>query len=183
MDKKRWDEDENFKGVATGKIFLPDVEKLRDLMQQEGWVAEDPMIHLYPHIIDALDRIKSLQMVRAEEIPHGVFEVKLRWEPSDADAGRLASEVFTIVGSFAEFSTAVTQKFVGDEIHYEITTGMPGENTRFQTHGHLVRLRVTGEAAADAAENYRAFLTTEVEGSPTSSKAPEEDVEERAEPS
>lgn len=180
---RRWDGDKKLKGVASGKAFVPHVTRLAGLMEESDWVAEDPHVHLLPHIERTIERIRSLEMVRAEPIPHGIYEVKLRWIPKDTDAGNLRSEVFAIVGSFAETSTSVEQKVVGDEIHFEVVTGMPAEETRFKTHGHLVRLRITGDAASDAARNHRDFMESEPEDAVTSSEDPAEDAEERAEPS
>jgi hypothetical protein len=157
-EQPRWDGDETYKGVASGKTMTPQVSRLLELMTQEHWVAEDPDAHLFPHIYRSVDGIKSLEIVRAEEIPHGIYEVKLRWTPTDASAGNLRSEIFAIIGSFAETSTSVEQKVVGDEIHFEVVTGMPPEDTKFKTHGHLIRLRVTGDAASDAAQNHRDFM-------------------------
>lgn len=154
----RWDGDENLRGIASGKMMSPQVERLLDLMAEPDWVAEDPNIHLYPHVMHSIEKIRSLEVIRAEEIPHGVYEVKLRWEPTDSDAPNLRSEIFSIIGSFAEVSTSVEQKVVGDEIHFEVVTGTPPEGSPFKSHGHLVRLRVTGGAAGDAARNHRDFM-------------------------
>jgi hypothetical protein len=178
----RWDEDENYKGIASGEAFVPGVRRLIELMAEDDWIAEDPEMHLLPHIQNSTDRVRSLDLVRAEQIPHGVYEVKLRWEPTEATAGDLRSEIFSIIGSFAESSTEVEQKIVGDEIHFEVVTGMPSEETRFKTHGHLIRLRVTGDAAADAAQNHRDFMTPS-DDEATSSSAPAADAAERAGPS
>lgn len=177
---ERWDGDENLEGVASGKVFMPHVERLARLLDEDKWIAEDPDIHLRPHIYRAVEKIRSLELVRAVEIPRGIYEVKLRWEPTDATAGDLRSEIFSVIGTFAEATTQVEQRIVDDEIHFEVATGMPDEETPFKTHGHLVRLRITGEAAVDAAQNHRDFMETgTVEAAPS---APE-DAEEGATPS
>jgi hypothetical protein len=179
----RWDGDEKYKGIAPGSAFASNVERLGELMKEDGWVAEDPEMHLLPHIQSSTEKIRSLELIRAEQIPHGIFEVKFRWEPTEATAGDLRSEIYSIIGSFAESATEVEQKVVGDEIHFEVVTGMPSEETRFATHGHLIRLRVTGEAAGDAAQNHRDFMTPIDEGATSSSSSPEADAAERAAPS
>lgn len=162
IDRKseRWEGDERTEGVSSGKAFRPHVERLARLLEEDKWIAEGAEIHLRPHIWSAVEKIRSLELVRAVEIPRGIYEVKLRWEPTDATAGDLRSEIFSVIGAFAESTTQVEQKVVDDEIHFEVATGMPDEETPFKTHGHLVRLRITGEAAADAAQNHRDFMET-----------------------
>ena len=48
--RKRWDTDHRFVGVADASAFAPAVEELAALARRPGWVAEDPEIHLVPHL-------------------------------------------------------------------------------------------------------------------------------------
>src|SRR5687768_1478367 len=47
---RRWDTDERGRGVADGGWIAPDVRRLLDTLAEPGWVAEDPDIHLLPHL-------------------------------------------------------------------------------------------------------------------------------------
>jgi hypothetical protein len=50
------------------------------------------------------------------------------------------------IGSFAEFSTHVLERLADDAVEFDVTTGMLAGTTPFRPHGHLVRLRLEGEA-------------------------------------
>ena len=50
MDGRRWDSDERGRGVVSGRSLAANVEELAAAMREEGWVAEEPEIHLVPHL-------------------------------------------------------------------------------------------------------------------------------------
>jgi hypothetical protein len=62
--RKRWDTDDQFTGVADASQFAPAVEELAELARRPRWVAEDPELHLAPHLrrasVDGL-RIGEIQ--------------------------------------------------------------------------------------------------------------------------
>jgi len=48
--RKRWDTDDRFVGVADAGVFAASVEELAALAHRPGWVAEEPEVHLEPHL-------------------------------------------------------------------------------------------------------------------------------------
>ncbi len=48
--RKRWDTDTRFAGVADAVAFAPAIEELAALARRPGWVAEEPGVHLVPHL-------------------------------------------------------------------------------------------------------------------------------------
>ena len=56
----------------------------------------------------------------------------------------LRTAAFTLVGEVAESATYVRQRRDGDEIVYEVGTGMLAADTEFAPHGHVLVLRVRG---------------------------------------
>src|SRR5215475_14724854 len=66
--RKRWDTDDRFTGVADASAFAPAVEELAELARRPRWVAEDPELHLAPHLrrasVDGL-RIGDIRAVQA----------------------------------------------------------------------------------------------------------------------
>jgi uncharacterized protein (DUF1800 family) len=48
--QKRWDTDDRFSGVADASAFALAIEELAALARRPRWVAEDPQIHLEPHL-------------------------------------------------------------------------------------------------------------------------------------
>ncbi len=46
----RWDGDERGEGVADATAFVDGAVELVDAMRHPSWVAEEPEVHLLPHI-------------------------------------------------------------------------------------------------------------------------------------
>jgi hypothetical protein len=51
--KPRWDNDERAVGVGAASAFSPALDTLRTLIDEAGWVAEEPEVHLLPHLESA----------------------------------------------------------------------------------------------------------------------------------
>jgi hypothetical protein len=159
VEGRRWEGDARGLGIASGAPFAAGVAELADAMQGDGWVAEEAEAHLLPHIERACsDGGVPLGVAGAEACDDGVFVVTLHWHTNAPRFDALRRAVFAVVGAFSESSTFVRQRLADGEIWFDVTTGMMSSQTRFAPHGHLVRLRVTGEAAAEACRRYRAFL-------------------------
>jgi hypothetical protein len=76
-----------------------------------------------------------------------VYLVRLEWSPpGDQTRGHLREDVYRVIGSFAELSTHVLERPADDAVEFDVTTGMRAGTTPFRPHGHLVRLRLEGEA-------------------------------------
>jgi hypothetical protein len=66
--RKRWDTDDRFSGVADASAFAPAVEELAALARRPDWVAEDPEIHLVPHLRGAsVDGVRITQIRTGED--------------------------------------------------------------------------------------------------------------------
>ena len=148
MTNRRWDGDERGEGVADASPFAAGAVELVEAMRLATWVAEEPDLHLQPH----LERVCSslpLQLEDARSRADGTLEVSLRWtgeRPREAD---VRAAVFSLVGSFAELATYVRQRRGEDAddgattLVYEVVTGILDGETRFAPHGHTVRVRVS----------------------------------------
>ncbi len=152
MDR-RWDVDERGQGVAGGGALVEGARELLDAMGAENWVAEDPEAHLLPHLERACaDGRLGLELLGARFEDAAEFEVELSWtgDPRDSRAARAA--VFALVGSIAESATYVRQRRdsggdvdagrPGEELRFEVATGMLAPDTEFATHGHVLILRL-----------------------------------------
>jgi hypothetical protein len=144
----RWDGDERGEGVADAAPFAAGAVELVEAMRLATWVAEEPDLHLQPHLERACHSL-PLQLEDARSRADGTFEVSLRWtgeRPREAD---VRAAVFSLVGSFAELATYVRQRRsdeteVGDRTFlFEIVTGILDGETQFAPHGHTVRVRVS----------------------------------------
>jgi hypothetical protein len=142
-ERRRWDIDERFVGVADAAASAPDIERLLTQATATGWITEDAEAHLGWHLRAAADAL-GLSVTRLEVVDD-VLELEVH-APDDHDWGRRQVDAFGLAGSIAEDSTHVRmERHKPREMAIEVLTGvLPGDGT-FATHGHLVRIRVTGE--------------------------------------
>ncbi len=77
---RRWDIDERRTGIADGTAMDPQVESLLAGMRRDGWVTEEPEVHLLPHLKKACGET-GWRIVRERLVDDGVYEVR-RWRPT-----------------------------------------------------------------------------------------------------
>ena len=148
MASLRWDGDERGEGVADAAPFAAGAVELVEAMRLATWVAEEPDLHLQPHLERACHSL-PLQLEDARSRADGTFEVSLRWTGEKPREAAVRAAVFSLVGSFAELATYVRQRRseeteVGDRTFlFEVVTGILDGETRFAPHGHTVRVRVS----------------------------------------
>ena len=140
---RRWDDDERGEGVADARAFVHDAEELVDAMRRPNWVAEEPELHLLPHLQRSCASL-PFELVGARVSEDGSYDVELRWPGETDQIGEVRAAVFALVGGFAEVSTYVRQRRGADAVVFEVVTGILGEESSFAPHGHAVRLRVAG---------------------------------------
>ena len=140
-ERRRWDIDERFVGVADAATASADVERLLEMTRTAGWITEDALAHLGSSCTAAAEML-GVEIARMEVVDD-ILEVDLRQPPSDeARAPRIVA--YGVVGSFAEAATHVRETREQGAVVLDVVTGMlPGDGA-FATHGHLVRLRLLG---------------------------------------
>jgi hypothetical protein len=143
--RRRWDGDERGHGVAGGEAHLPHARRLVQALERPDWVAEDPQLHLLPHLERAA---LGLGFGLGGATQDGAtYELRLTWL---GEQGRrpLRRAAHALIGAVAEESTHVAEWVGGDAVVFEVATGMVAEDAHFAPHGHLLRLRIqTGRAA------------------------------------
>lgn len=144
--ERRWDTDEIGHGVADGTAYAPGVQRLLDALQQPDWIAEDPDVHLLPHLQQACAEETSPWTLVSTVFSEGMYQVTLDWRRRNANYARLRADIFSIVGAIAEGVTYVHQQVTADSISYEVVTGLLDGDTQWRGHGHLVHFRVEGDA-------------------------------------
>jgi hypothetical protein len=130
---RRWDTDERGRGIADASALAPGVQELTRALTLDEWVAEEPELHLLPHIERACDEA-GLQLLD-HQLEEAVFTVRVAW-PGTPRPAEVRAAAFAIVGSFAESATSVRER----GLSFEIVTGLLDSDTEFKSHGHLVRL-------------------------------------------
>ena len=139
-ERRRWDTDERFVGVADAAFAGVEVERFLEMTLVHGWVTEDAMAHLGPWCTKAATDL-GIDVVRMEVVGP-VLEVDVR---AGAGARPPRVDAYGLVGAFAEGATFVRETRADNDVILDVVTGvMPGDND-FATHGHVVRIRLVGE--------------------------------------
>lgn len=146
----RWDGDDRGRGVADAAQLVPGASELVAAFTQPEWVAEQPEIHLRPHVEAWCRRDQRLALIDAHTDDRYAYVLDLAWCGASAGVGEVRAAVFALIGSFAESATYVRQRRVmsggGDstmKLQFEVGTGELAD-ARFDTHGHVVMIDVAG---------------------------------------
>jgi hypothetical protein len=143
--RRRWDGDERGHGVAGGEIHKPHALRLVRALELPEWVAEDPEVHLLPHLERA-----ALELgfgLGGASLDGAVYELRLTWL---GDQGRrpVRRAAHALIGAVAEESTHTIEWVDGDTVVFDVATGSVAEDAHFAPHGHLLRLRIRAGRAA-----------------------------------
>ena len=74
----RWDGDERGEGVADATAFAAGAVELVDAMRLPRWVAEEPEMHLLPHIERACQAL-PFEIESADVTAEGSYDLRLSW--------------------------------------------------------------------------------------------------------
>jgi hypothetical protein len=144
----RWDGDDRGEGISDATSFVGGAAELTDAMRHPAWVAEQPEVHLLPHIERACQSL-PLELLGTSTSADGTFELRLNCTQADASVGEVRAAVFAVLGGFAEAATYVRQRrddaaeAPGEPLLFEIVTGFLASDTAFAPHGHTVRVSVS----------------------------------------
>jgi hypothetical protein len=144
VTSKRWDTDERGTGAGHAREAAPDVERLVEAMRRNGWVTEDPEVHLLPHITTAVDRAPALWRLESTKDETKHYVVDLEWRRRGGNMRDLIADVYALIGRIAETHTHVTQRKTPTSVEFDITTGMLDGDGQFAAHGHVLTLRIAG---------------------------------------
>jgi len=141
-NRQRWDTDERYRGIADATAFSAAIDELGALARRPHWVAEEPELHLVPHLSDVGARgLSALRLVRTSSAADGVLTAELEHQPGDSRAD-IRQQAWAFIGAIAELSTSVSETHSGDQVCFDIVTGVPDSDGGFASHGHTVRLVV-----------------------------------------
>jgi hypothetical protein len=142
---RRWDGDERGHGIASGETHVPHTRRLLQALERPDWVAEEPELHLLPHLERAA---LALGFGLGGAATDGaVYELRLTWL-GEQGRGPIRRAAHALIGSVAEESTHVVEWVDGDTVVFDVATGNVGEDGYFAPHGHLLRLRIQSGRAA-----------------------------------
>jgi hypothetical protein len=142
---KRWDGDDRGAGVANAGALVPGASELLLAMGLSGWVAEEPETHLLPHLVETCSSLEFALLGAAVD-ETGTFVVRLRWTGPWPGPAAIRAAVFGLIGSVAESCCYVRQHPPGDRsaapLVFDVCTGSVAGDSRFEPHGHTLRLSV-----------------------------------------
>ena len=148
----RWEGDERRQGVADAKRLTSCAHELLEAFREPTWVAEQPNLHLRPHIETWCEADPRLALTDARTDDSAAYVLDLSWRGAPASVGEARAAVFALIGSFAESATYVRQRRVPGDGHgmatrlqFEVGTGELGSDARFAPHGHVVVINLAGE--------------------------------------
>jgi hypothetical protein len=131
--------------------LLPGAGELIAAFGQPDWVAEQPELHLLPHVEEWCRRDGRLALTGTRADDSSSYALDLEWHSTAGGVGAVRAAVFSLIGSFAESATYVRQRRVasddGDpapELRFEVGTGELAPDARFVPHGHVVLINVVG---------------------------------------
>jgi hypothetical protein len=142
---RRWDNDERGHGVADARQLVAGTRELLAAFEAPEWVAEDPDLHLKPHVDAWCQADGRLELTGAYSDDQGAYILDLKWRAAPAGPGQVRAAVYALLGQFAESATYVRQRRVANggrvpQLRFEVGTGeLDGA---FAPHGHAVVINV-----------------------------------------
>jgi hypothetical protein len=148
--ERRWDIDERGDGVADATDAAVRIDVLRAHAARPRWVAEEPEIHLWPHLDRAISADRSPWIRAGHSIdPDGRFVVDLVHTPlsDDRSRGALKADVLRLLGLVIESATFIEigERHIDDQFVVDVVTGVLDDQSPYKAHGHTIRFRVTTE--------------------------------------
>ena len=145
----RWEGDSRGLGIGDAVQLVSGASELVAAFSQSAWVAEQPELHLLPHVEAWCERDQRLALVDAHTDDTGAYILDCEWRGATGSVGEARAAVFSLIGSFAESATYVRQRRVanngdGAKLQFEVGTGELAPDTRFVPHGHVVVINVAG---------------------------------------
>jgi hypothetical protein len=147
----RWDDDNRGQGIGDAAQLVAGASELVAAFRQPTWVAEQPELHLLPHVEAWCQRDRRLVLTGAHTDDTEAYILDFEWRDVTCSVGGARAAVFSLIGSFAESATYVRQRRVasnGDgtaiKLQFEVGTGELGPDARFEPHGHVVLINVAG---------------------------------------
>jgi hypothetical protein len=144
VQERRWEDDERGHGVGHAGRLRPGAEELLAAMTRPDWVAEEPELHLSPHLRAWLEHNDVFKLNGAHVDDAGAFILELTWNGRAGDIGGARAAAFELLGQVAESATYVRQRRGDERVVFEVATGMVGEDSHFAPHGHVIVFDVRG---------------------------------------
>jgi hypothetical protein len=155
--KPRWKGDARGIGVTDGAWIAPSVTELQDALAEPGWIAESPEEHLLAHRQRACAHPDAEWRLGSATTQSQILAVDLTWTQQSASIRELRADVYALIGQVAEGTTFVRQVVAEGGIEFHVTTGLLPGDSRFASHGHLLRWYVAAPRQAEMIAGLRSI--------------------------
>jgi len=146
MSRRRWHDDKRGIGAADARSWRPLVETLATVVDEDGWVAEEPELHLLPHL-EGATATGPLAIREAITEGDGTFVVEFDWVgPREPSRLAIRSALYALIATIAETVTLLHEPPASQGRVLEVLSGSAGGDGPFAGHGHTVRLVVSAPA-------------------------------------
>jgi hypothetical protein len=136
--RKRWDTDARGAGVASGGAAVSALDELRKALLAPDWVAEEPELHLLPHLERAATELGY--SITSDLLGPGHLRVRIDGAPENA--GERRHLAYLLIASIAESDTAVQERATSGGTEYLVATGLVRDDQPFAPHGHLLTIKL-----------------------------------------
>jgi len=145
----RWDGDDRGHGIGDAGQLVPGANELIAAFSQPTWVAEQPELHLLPHVEAWCRRHRRLALTNAYADGAHAYVLDFDWHGATGSVGAARAAAFSLIGFFAESATYVRQRRVASDgggaamkLQFAVGTGELAPDARFEPHGHVVLINV-----------------------------------------
>jgi hypothetical protein len=143
MSRRRWDDDARGIGTGDARAWRPLVETLATIVDEEGWVAEEPELHLLPHL-EAATAGGPLAIRGTRTGADETFVVDLHWVgPGEPSRLAIRSSLYALIATVAETVTVLHEPPEARGRIVDVLSGSADGDGPFAGHGHTVRLEVS----------------------------------------
>src|SRR5262245_1590921 len=111
----RWDGDDRGHGIGDAGQLLPGAAELIAAFSQPTWVAEQPELHLLPHVEAWCRRHRRLALTNAYADGTHAYVLDFDWHGATGSVGAARAAAFSLIGFFAESATYVRQRRVASD--------------------------------------------------------------------
>lgn len=95
---KRWDDDERGQSVGDARQLLAGATELVAVFSESAWVAEQPELHLRPHVEAWCQHDQRVRLMEAYADHADASILDLEWRGEPGSVGQARAAVFSLIG-------------------------------------------------------------------------------------
>lgn len=111
----RWDGDTRGLGIGDALQLVPGASELVAAFRQPSWVAEQPELHLLPHVEAWCEQDDRLALIDTNTDHAGAYIIDCEWHGEPGSVGQARAALFSLIGCFAESATYVRQRRIAGD--------------------------------------------------------------------